>query len=239
VTPMQINITTNLEEVRAAIAQYGSQARFAAAVALTRTGQDLQKAIPAELKRTLDNPTDFTTRNSTYLLRASKDNLQAIVGFKDRQARYLALQIAGGTRRAGKGGIKLPGNIQLNAFGNIPRGTIARLKAAAKNGSLGGALAKRINASGADRRKGAAPIQLFYGIPQGKGWKDAPMGIWRRVPPSTPGGKGKLVPVIVFEDTPATYRARFDFLGLAQKTMRLHFADNFATALKTALATAR
>jgi hypothetical protein len=236
---MQINITTNLPEFRRAMLRFGSQARFAAAVALTRTAQDVQKAVPAELSRVLDNPTDFTTRNSTFVLRATKENLAATVGFKDKQAKYMALQIAGGRRRPGKGGIKLPGNIQLNAFGNIPRGTIARLKAAAKNGNLGGALAKRINASGTDRRKGAGAVQLFYGIPQGKGWKDAPMGIWRRIPPSTAGGKGKLIPVIVFENTPASYRPRFDFARLAQKTMDEKFSTNFNTALRSALATAR
>jgi hypothetical protein len=230
---MQINITTNLAEVRAAIAQYGNQARFAASQALNRTAKDLQQAIPAELRRVLDNPTTFTTRNSTYLTLSKKNNLEATVGFKDRQARYMALQIAGGRRAPGPAGIKLPGNIQLNAFGNIPRGTIARLKAAAKSGSLGGALARRINASG----KGA--VQLFYGIPQGKGWNNAPMGIWRREPSSTPGGKGKLVPVIVFSKTPATYKAKFNFEGLAKTTTNAKFAGHFNTALAAALASAR
>lgn len=236
---MQINITTNLEEVRAAIAQYGNQARFAASQALNRTAKDLQQAIPAELERVLDNPAPFTTRNSTFLKPAKKDNLEAIIGFKDRQARYMALQIAGGRRAPGPGGIKLPGNIQLNGFGNIPKGTITRLKAAAQTGTLGNALAKRINASGADRRKGAKPIQLFYGIPQGPNWSGAPMGIWRRIPPSTPGGKGKLIPVIVFSQTPATYKAKFDFQGLAKKTMDAKFNDHFNSALAAALASAR
>jgi hypothetical protein len=234
---MQINITTNLAEVRAAIAQYGNQARFAASQALNRTAKDLQQAIPAELERVLDNPTPFTTRNSTFLKPAKKDNLEAIIGFKDKQARYMALQIAGGQRAPGPGGIKLPGNIQLNGFGNIPKGTIARLKAAAQTGTLGNALAKRINTTGAERRRGAAPIQLFYGIPQGR--PNAPMGIWRRIPPSTPGGKGKLIPVIVFSQTPATYKAKFDFQGLAKTTMDANFTDHFNTALAAALASAR
>ena len=161
-----------------------------------------------------------------------------MVGFRDIQARYMALQIAGGTRQPGKGGIKLPGNIQLNAFGNIPRGTIAKLKAAAKDGSLGTALAKRINAGG-NRRKGAAPVQLFYGRPTGKGWDNAPVGIWRRIPPATPGGKGRLVPVIVFEDTPARYRRRFDLHALAQRTVDTRFAGHFNAEFKKAMASAR
>ena len=93
--------------------------------------------------------------------------------------------------------------------------------------------------AGRDKRKRAAAIQLFYGIPQGKGWEKAPMGIWRRIPPSTPGGKGKLIPVIVFARTPAIYKARFDFPALARRTMDAKFSGHFRTALQTALNTAR
>jgi hypothetical protein len=215
----------------------GKQGRFAAAVALTKTAQDIQRAIPAELDRVLDRPTEFTKRG-TYVKAARRDTLAAEVGFKRIQASYMRYQIEGGLVQPRAGGIKLPGNIQLNAFGNIPRGTIARLKAAAKSGDLSSAIAKRLNVNG-NRRKGAAPIQLFYGKPEGKGWEDAPVGIWRRVPPATPGGKGKLIPVIVFEDTAARYRRRFDFAGLAQRTVREKFAGHFSTAIQTAIRTAR
>jgi hypothetical protein len=234
---IHIKVTHNLDAVARAFSAQRKQIAFATAVALTRTAQDLRAAIPAELDRKLDNPTDFTKRG-TYLLAARKDKLQAEVGFRQIQARYMALQIAGGARQPGKGGIKLPGNIQLNAFGNIPRGTIAKLKAAAKEGTLGPALAKRINANG-NRRKGAAPLQLFYGQPTGRGWENAPVGIWRRIPPATPGGKGKLIPVIVFDDKPARYRPRFDLRALAQRTVDTRFAGHFRTEFQKAMANAR
>lgn len=234
---MQINVTTNLPAVQRFLATAQKQGRFALSVALTRTAQDVQRAVPAALDRSLDNPTEFTKRG-TYVVPARKDRLQATVGFKDRQARYMALQIAGGVRRPGTIGIKLPGNIQLNSFGNIPRGVINRLKAAAKDGSLGTTLAKRINANG-NRRKGAAAVQLFLGKPTGKGWEKAPMGIWRRIPPAVPGGVGKLVPVVVFEDTPARYSRRFDFEALARRTVATRFADHFQAEYRKALASAR
>lgn len=234
---MQINVTDNMPRVKRFLATAQKQGRFALAMALTRTAQDVQSAIPAELERALDSPTEYTKRG-TFIVAARKDRLQATVGFKDRQARYMALQIAGGVRRPGTAGIKLPGNIQLNSFGNIPRGTIARLKAAAKSGKLGTVVARRLNVDG-NRRKGAAPIQLFYGQPTGKGWENAPVGIWRRVPPSTPGGKGKLVPVVVFEDTPARYSRRFNFHGLAARTVAARFGINFSTAFETAMRTAK
>lgn len=234
---MKISITHNLDAVRRQFGVMAKQVNYAAAVALTRTAQDVQREIPAALDKALDKPTDFTKRG-TYIRAARRDRLESEVGFRPLQARYMRHQIEGGTVHPGSGGIKLPGNIQLNAFGNIPRGTIAKLKAAAKDGSLGAGLAKRLNVAG-NRRKGAAPIQLFYGQPTGKGWADAPVGIWRRIPAATPGGKGKLVPVIVFEKKPARYRARFDFKALGLQTLNRRFAGHFSTEFKKALSTAR
>lgn len=235
---MHIKIDTNFAQVERQFSHMKKQVRFAAAVALTRTGKDLQAAIPQQLERDLDRPTDFTKRG-TFVLPARRDTLEATVGFKDRQARYMALQIGGGRRQAGEAGIKLPGNIQLNAFGNVPRGLIGQLKAAAQDGTLGNAVARRLGASAKDRRKGAAPIQLFYGQPVGKGWEKAPIGIWRRIPPATPGGKGKLVPVIVFEKKPATYKARFDLAALARTTAARQFPAHFQAAFATAIRTTR
>lgn len=234
---MQIKVDSNLHELARRLGDMGKQARFAAAVALTRTAKDVQAAIPAELERTLDKPTDFTKRG-TYVRPARRDDLVSEVGFRDLQAKYMRLQIEGGTYNPKEAGIRLPGNIQLNAFGNIPRGTVAKLKAAAKDGSLGTALAKRINANG-NRRKGAAPVQLFYGQPTGKGWEGAPVGIWRRIPPATPGGKGKLVPVVVFEKKAARYRSRFDFAELARRLVEQKFADQFQREFHKAINTAR
>lgn len=214
----------------------GRQVRYATAVALTRTAQDVQRAIPSALEKSLDRPTEFTKRG-TYIKAARRDMLESEVGFRPIQAKYMQRQIEGGVVHAGPSGIKLPGNIELNAFGNIPKGTIARLKAAAKNGSLGAALAKRIGAQ-KDRRKGAAPIQLFYGQPVGKHWADAPVGIWRRIP-APPGGKGKLVPVILFEKKPARYQPRFDFVALGRSTLKSNFFRHFEVEYQKAIATAR
>jgi hypothetical protein len=234
---MQIKVETNIRELERRFAGMKKQILYASAVALTRTAKDLQAAVPEQLERDLDRPTEFTKRG-IYVVAARRDNLVATVGFKDRQARYMAYQIAGGKRDPGAGGIKLPGNIQLNAFGNVPRGLIGKLKAAAKDGTLGNTVARRIGA-GKDRRKGAKPVQLFYGQPTGKGWEGAPVGIWRRVAPATPGGRGKLVPVVVFDSKPARYRARFNFAGLAQRVVASSYAKHFDAAFAQALRTAR
>ncbi len=252
---LTIKVTHDFNTLAASLGRQAKQVAYATAVALTRTGQDLRSAIPAALDEALDKPTEFTKRG-TYLVPARKDNLAAEIGFRPIQARYMRYQIEGGIYEPKAGGIKLPGEIQLNAFGNIPRGTIAALKRAAKDGSLSNALARkvarvvdaggeasdiayqRLNLHG-NRRKRAAPIQLFYGQPTGKGWEKAPIGIWRRIPPAYPGAKGKLIPVVVFEQTKAVYRRRFDLQRLGQTTVDRRFAQHFDRELSKALATAR
>ena len=212
------------------------QARYAAAVALTKTAQEIRSAIPAELDKVFDRPTTFT-KQGTYLKAARRAELVAEVGFRPIQAKYLKLQAEGGIYMPREGGIRLPGNIQLNAFGNIPRGTIAKLKAAAENGQLSAALAKRLNVQG-NRRKGAKPLQLFFGVPRGDRWQNAPLGIWRRVP-GVDGGPGKLIPVILFEDTPAKYSQRLDLGQMARPIVAQRFQANLNRALADAMRTAR
>jgi hypothetical protein len=207
------------------------QVKYAAAVALTRTAGKVRDAMPAVMERELDRPTSFTKRGM-FVKPARRDNLTAVVGFMDRQSGYLKYQIAGGTRMPGSRGIKLPGNITLNSFGNIPKGVIDQLKKSAQDGTLGRGIAKRL---GVNRRKGAAPIELFLGKPTGRGWEKAPMGIWRRVP----GSPGKLIPVIVFEDTPARYRPRFRFEQHAIEVVRREWDAQFAAAFAEAMRTAR
>jgi hypothetical protein len=221
-----------LDKTLANIAGMGKQVKFAAAVALTRTAGKVRDAMPAVMERELDRPTPFTKRG-LFVKAARRDDLTAVVGFMDRQAGYLKYQIAGGTRTPTSRGIKLPGNITLNSFGNIPKGLIDRLKQSAQDGSLGRGVAKKLGVG--KRSKGAPPIQLFYGKPVGRGWEKAPMGIWRR----EPGTPGKLVPVIVFEDTPARYRPRLQFARAAMDVVRREWDAQFSAAFEQALRSSR
>lgn len=230
---MQITVKVEgLDKTLAHLSGMQKQVRYAAAVALTRTAQDVKEAMPALMERELDRPVAFTKRG-LFVRMARPQTLEAIVGFMDAQAKYMALQIAGGTRKPGPHGIKLPGNITLDSFGNIPRGTIAKLKAMAQDGTLAKGIARRLGVS--NRRKGAAPIQLFLGKPQGRGWEKAPMGIWRRVP----GSPGKLIPVIVFDEKPVRYKPRFHFHDQASRIVTRRWPDNFDRAMADALRTAR
>lgn len=230
---IHISIQHNIDATIKRLQAQQKQAAFAASVAINRTAKDVQAGLRQESEAVFDRPSPFTL-NAWAVKPSTKANLTAVVYARPAQAKYLALQVAGGTRQPGAHGIKLPGNIQLNAFGNIPRGLTDRLKAAAQTGALGPALARRLGASG-NRRKKAAPVQLFYGQPVGKGWEDAPVGIWRRIP----GKPGKLVPLIVFEDTPAEYRKRLDIERVATRIVQQRFAAHFSRAWREAMATAR
>ena len=61
------------------------------------------------------------------------------------------------------------------------------------------------------------------------------MGIWRRVP----GNPGKLVPVVVFEESPAHYKARFNPQRAAANLVARHWRQEFSAALADAMRTAR
>ena len=114
--------------------------------------------MPEELERALDKPTPFTKRGVRVLRYANKAKLEATVGFMAAQAKYMELQIAGGTRQPGRAGLKIPAAIQLNQYGNIPRGIIAQLVAVArKEQGMKKATSRKVKVSG--------KLDLFYGDP--------------------------------------------------------------------------
>lgn len=235
---MQISVKVEgLEAVQASITGRVKQVRFATAKALTDTAGAIKAAIPLALARDLDRPTEFTKRG-VYLKAARRDDLRAVVGFQQIQARYLQYQVFGGSRQPTKKALRLPANIPLDPSGNLPPRTIARLIQAAKQGKFGKGVQRRLGLDAAgkpgDRRKrnAAAGPSLFYGQPRGLKW---PPGIYRRVP----GRPGKLIPIIVFPARPAKYKTRFDFYGLADRTVRTEWPRKLEAALQFALATAR
>ena len=194
---MKISVKINgLEAVKAKLAGMGKQIPFAASKALNSTAQKVADAMPAELERALDRPTPFTKRGVRILRYASKAKLETTVGFMAAQAKYMALQIEGGTRQPGKAGLKIPAAIKLNEFGNIPRGTIAQLVAVArKEQGMKKATSRKIRVS--------AKLDLFYGDPKDQTGKNWPRGIYKIA-------NGALIPIIIFPQVAARYRARFD-----------------------------
>jgi hypothetical protein len=101
------------------------QVPFAAAQAINDVAGLIRDAEPRGLERDLDRPAPFTKRG-LFISRASKRKLTAVVGFKRIQAKYLELQVEGGTRRAKRRAVVVPVNQRLNKYGNMPRGSLKR-----------------------------------------------------------------------------------------------------------------
>jgi len=223
---MRIDLTSNVREVIPAIdALFSDQVPYAIALALTKTARLVADGLPADLTQDLDRPTEFTKRGF-YVQAARKDFLQATVGVKDKQAAYLGYQIEGGERRPMKKALRLPANVQLNDYGNVPSGLIRQLIARAKAG-------RRVTKGQARRFGVSQELDLFYGEPP----DGRPAGIYKRVTISPT--RHQLVPIIVFPARPATYRAHFDFAARAARIADREFGAAFTAAWQQAVATAR
>jgi hypothetical protein len=228
---MQLNITTNLADVRRQFAGLEKQVNFAASKALNETAREVRKAIPAGLRRSLDRPTPFTAgEGATFVKPARRDSLVAEVLFKPRQASYLRYQVEGGVRSPTRRALRLPSAVKLNEYGNLPRGIIQQLiSVARKESRLGKRRSRRIQVSN--------KLDLFYGDPRDVGGRNFPPGIYKIVKLSPE--RSQLVPLIVFPETVARYRKRVDLLAIARPVVASAFSPAFARALREALATAR
>lgn len=218
-----------LAALKANLAGQAKQVAFAASYALNATAKRVVGAMPAEIERAIDKPAPFTKRGVRVLAYANKSKLRATVGFMDAQAKYMALQIDGGVRNPGAGGLRLPSAIKVNEFGNIPKGLIAQLVAVANKGrKLGKVKGRRVQISN--------KVELFYGDPTDQRGKVYPRGIYKRV---AQGGKSSLIPIIVFPNVAAKYKKRFDFRAKALAIVQKEWQREFETALADALRSAR
>lgn len=222
---MRVDLSSNLREVIPAVdLLFNDQLPFAMAKALTDTAKAVAKAMPSALQQDLDRPSDFT-RAGFFVTPARKDDLQSAVGIKDAQAKYLQWQIEGGNRAPARKAQRLPGTVQLDAFGNIPRGLIAQLVARALAG-------RRTTKRQAQKSGVSQGLDLYYGDPDGV----RPPGIYKRV---TSGGRSHLVPVVVFPAVVAKYRPRFDFYKHAGQVVDATFDGAMVAAFELAMATKR
>ncbi len=122
------------------------QIPFAIALALTRTAQDVKQAEYMEMQKVFDRPTPWTLR-SLYIKPATKQNLEALVGFKDTSSNrvttlpFLPPEIHGGERQMKRfeellnrigilpyGMYVTPGSgCPMDQYGNIPRSLIIQI----------------------------------------------------------------------------------------------------------------
>jgi hypothetical protein len=237
------------DKTLANIAGLQKQVRFAAAKALTQTAKKVQTRLIAEMGSQFDRPTPYTLR-STFVKPATKTELSAIVGLKDRAgskaamppAELLAHQFKGGGRlwkglerylhRAGligAGEFVAPGaGARLDRFGNMSRGQISQLMSQLRIGIDPYQYATK---SARSRRNVSKAGRIFWARGNAKDGH-LPRGAWIDMGP--PVG---LRPLLLVVSRPA-YRRRIDLDRLARDVVAKEWGPTFDAALADAIRTA-
>lgn len=202
-----------------AVAQ--KQIRYGAALALTELAKRVQEAESKQLGRTLKNPKAFT-RNSVGMKGARRDTLQATVFVRPIAAKYLKPYEEGGAHVLPGRSLLNPKNIQLDRHGQLPRKTLAKLKAR-KDIFIG-------------------PVKTKAGVIKGV-WQrplEKPKGAQRKGAVSKRGANttSKLKLLIRFGDA-VSVNKRLNYRRTAQEEIDRHKASAFRDGLARAQATAR
>lgn len=217
---MRPTVTTNLLDFSRQLERQARQVEFAFLLAATRTATTISRESPAYLERKLDRPSPYTKRG-LYVVKATRQQPFAVVGFKDIQAAYLLYQEEGGQRAPRRRAIVLPSKVTLDPFGNLPPAQLRRLYDRAKNDKRATkALGKRLGIS--------SKVDLFIGDP-GEGF---PPGIFKRT-------RTGLIPIVVFREQPVTYKPRLAWREWATQRAREVLMSETRRAVTETLATAR
>lgn len=210
-----VDIRGDLRPLHRAMVDIGAkQVPFAISLALNT----LAKGVAADevdlIDETFKTPTPFTEK--AYRIEvATKAKPVARVAAKDIQAEYLKPYVVGGSRSlGGKRGMLAPRGVKLNQYGNLTKGTLARLK---------------------------GKPNVFVGRVKTRKGKTI-SGLWQRQPArrtskgSSPAGPLKLL--IAFADTTPVPK-RLPFEQRARAYLKRHTPEAFTEAMQRAQATAR
>ncbi|WP_157218686.1 hypothetical protein [Flavisphingomonas formosensis] len=196
------------------------QMPFVDALALTTLAKGVQGEEREQVIETFDKPTRFT-ENAFAILPATKSTPIAVIFPKDIQAEYLAPFVDGGSgmqELRGKRGMLVPKGLPVNAYGNIPKGKVAQLKAK-PNVFVGSVKAK-------DGR-------IINGVWQ----RPTAARKAKRAKPGT-AQPGHLKLLIRFSD-PAPVKEHLDFFRAAEAYLRRNARKAFEDAYAQAIATKR
>jgi len=226
-----------LDRMQRMVGEAGKQARYAAAVALTRTAKEVEKRLVKDMLGTFDRPSPFTQRG-TFSRGATKSKLEAVAGLKDKGMRVppamlLKEHFSGGMRGskpmekalAGMGALPsgwraIPGQgMQLDAYGNPKRAQVREIL---------GALKSRMKTY-KGRGKRMALVGYFV-IPPGANSHLHP-GVWWQ------SGRS-IKPMFVFVQA-AGYRKVLDLPRSAAEVVNREFTKQFEIAFEQAMRTAR
>lgn len=222
---MKISVQSNLEPVRRQLGALRGQVPFVTSVAINDVARKAQAATPSLFERVLDRPKPFTTKSAVFVKFSNKASLEATVGLKDIQARYLAPLLSGEERRQKPveqkfmGRYFVPGNgLQLDAYGNVPKATLLAIV--------------RAVTSGAPIWKG----RRVFVVPDGQ---RLPAGVYAGDKAKAKKRQNKAEPLLIFAKRAPRYKKVLDFVGEVERVVRTEFPSAFERALRRAMETAR
>jgi hypothetical protein len=243
-----------LEAVKAHVAGMGKQVAYAASRAINATAKQVEAEEQRAIAGVFDRPKAQTVK-ATYVKYSNKTNLEATVGIKERAqgipaAEYLHPNIGESgkhhprtykrsefmLRRMGilpEGLFTVPGKgARLDQYGNMSRGQIVQILSYFQAFGKTALNSKRMNMTEKGRTLAAKKQRQYFIIPVASRESKLFPGIWQEEP-----GRG-ITPVLMFVSRP-TYKAIYDFAGLAEKVIRSRFRSEFDAALADALRTAK
>lgn len=219
-----ISVKSNVDEIELSLNTFvRDQIPFATSSAINALAKQVQAGEIENLRTTFRNPSPFTLR-SVRMTPARKSSPEASVFVMDKAEQYLEPYEFGGVHQLPGPALFNPKDIDLNAYGQLPRGIMARLRG----------------------RK-----DIFIGTIQTS--KGAVNGVWQRLDVSRTGGQrrrragrgglhdkhlGALKLLIRFGDAlPVTQH--LDFMKRGQQIVDRNFTKEFGRALARAIATSR
>lgn len=235
---MVSKVRANAQQVKAAMRQYGDRVmKHALPLALTLTARDAEKDVRKVLPETFDRPTPYTMK-STFVRPATRTDPRAWIGFRDAYdkgtsaAQYLLPNVEGGMRRLKRSEMQLrtarilptgmyavPGEeAEIDAYGNMRRGQMVKILSFLRVSVDPTLNRSRTRASRGKRRKES----YFVAKPNNR--QGLPPGIYRR-----DGADPR--PVVIFV-RPPSYRPRFRFYEIIERSVKANFKRRFAEALQ-------
>ena len=216
-----ISVQSNIREMQRKLGAFANQQLpFATSLALTALAKKVKDAEVKNLSAKLTSPTPFTLR-SIGTTAARKNAPQATVFVKAAAAAYLAPFEFGGVHKMNGPKMLNPIGASTNAYGNLPKGTLAKLKA------------RKDIFIGIVKTKSGELINGVWQRPYIRATKVRGRGVARG---ANRTGKLKL---LIRLDSEKQVRQRIGYVALAQRTVALNFNAEMGKALAKALASAR
>lgn len=201
-----------------------NQMPFAASLTINAIANDIKRATDRRLIEAFASPRAFT-RNAAFMKRSNKRDIVAVVGIKERQARYLLVQETGGVRphKAFERALRSSGVMDANEYA-MPTGVLRPTRA------LFATVLSKVRGGGAVRGKPRKVAGAVF-VPQ-RGSR-LHRGIWRRM------RNGRLQPIFIFTTDKPDYQPRLRFKATARMVFERVALGHAKTAAKRAIATAR